>query len=183
MPQFDSYGRGYNRLGIVVTFDGTYTIEMTRFEGPMYTRDHKEYIRGIPYLPKSVLQMLSATGQNVGVDGIIATLKSICSETLPEEKNEMEQANETILQLRAELASSHTHTDELTAELSHVCEMVVETQKKFDEIQVKNTELVDIIVDKLQKIVQLEETIQLSKSIEQHSLDTMLDSAFDELNM
>ena len=160
-------GRGLDKLIIVVTFDGTYTIEMTQLEDGW---SQKHHIRDIPYIPKSMFQMMSIAGGRPP-SRIIAMIQQICSEILQEEnmdklRSELSNANETIHQLR---------------------ESVVKMQTKFDEIQDKNTELVDIIVDQLQKIGHLEESnqelVQMTKSIEEHSLDTLLDSAFDELNM
>ena len=170
---------GIDTLAIEITFDGTYTIKTTN-TGPNkcgpYSEDTR-YIRNIPYLPKSIMDMLTITGGNQNcnlVHDIRAILRELCTETLPKEKKEIETKFESeICQLRAELASSQKRNEELSA--------------KFYEIQDKNTELVDIIVDQLQKIGQLEETnqelVQMTKSIEEHSLDTMLESAFDELHL
>ena len=166
-------------LEIEITFDSTYTIKMTHTgKTAMSACWPKEvtYIHDVPYLPKSLLKMLSITGGNDYwiVHKIIQNIRELCTETLPKEKKEIETKFESeICQLRAELASSQKRNEELSA--------------KFYEIQDKNTELVDIIVDQLQKIGQLEETnqelVQMTKSIEEHSLDTMLESAFDELHL
>ena len=163
-------------LEIEITFDGTYTIKMTHTGTTACWPEEVTYIHDIPYLPKSVIDMISITGGDdyLIVRKLIQNLRDVCLETLPHEKKEIETNVESeILQLRAELASSRKRNYELSA--------------KFDEIQEKNTELVDIIVDQLQKIGHLEETnqelLQMAKSIEEQSLDTLLDSAFDDLDM
>jgi hypothetical protein len=170
---------GNDVLEIEITFNGTYTIKTTH-SGPYVCGPRPQditYIRNIPYLPRSVMDMLSITGGNSRyvADNIIGNLYQVCADTLPKEKKEIETnfESETIRQLRAELAFTR--------------ESVVELQKKFDEIQDKNTELLDTLVDQLQKIGELEDTnqelLQLTKSIEEQSLDTMLESAFEELDM
>lgn len=186
---------------IEITFNGTYTIKITR--GVWGGGQHRppdvdvSYISDIHYLPQSVLDVLSCVGggQLQGQDVHIRTiLHKLFSKTLPTEKKEITKleseitsANETIRQLRAELANSYKRTDELTAELACTRESIVETQKTFHEIQDKNTELIDIIVDQLQKINHLQETNQEllyhAKTLEEYSLDTMLESAFIELDM
>jgi hypothetical protein len=212
---FDSYGRGWNQLQIVVTFDGTYTIKLTQVAGPTYTRDQVEYIRDVPYLPKSVLTMLSVTGQPGGIHPIIGALQTICLKTLHEDYKEIEtkvasklhaeyeqttdklhkelaSATELIKHLRekletshkekkslrSDLASSHKRMEELMDDLTSACETVSETQKKCDDLQEQNTQLVDTLMKQLHEIDQLKQS-----KPELDSLDTMLDSAFADLHM
>jgi hypothetical protein len=186
-------GNGEDNLAIEITFDGTYTIKTTH-TGPTkfgpYPEDTR-YIRNIPHLPTSIMDMLTITGgyNCYNVHEIRAVLQQICSDTLEKEKKEIETnfESETIRQLRDELESSYKRNHELTSELARSSQFVLETQTKFYEIQDKNTELLDTLVDQLQKIGQLEDTnqelVQMVKSIEEQTLDTMLDSAFDELDI
>lgn len=167
-------GRGFDKLIIVVTFNETYTIEMTQFEDGW---SQKHHIRDIPYIPKSMFQMMSIAGGRPP-SRIIAMIQQICSETLQEENMD---------KLRSDLANANETIHQLHAEVSRASQTVVEVQTNFDEIQDKNTELLDTLLDQLQKIGQLEDTnqelIQMVKSIEEQTLDTMLESAFDDLHM
>jgi hypothetical protein len=166
--------RGLDKLIIVVTFDGTYTIEMSQLEDGW---SQKHHIRDIPYIPKSMFQMMSIAGGRPP-SRIIAMIQQICSETLQEENMD---------KLRSDLANANETIHQMRAQLTRARESFVQTQTKLDEIQDKNTELLDTLVDQLQKIGQLEETnqelVQKVKSIEEQTLDTMLESAFDDLHM
>jgi hypothetical protein len=113
-------------LEIEITFDTTYTIKMTHTGKTAMTACWPKevyHIHDVPYLPKSLLKMLSVTGGNDYwiVRKIIQNIEELCKETLPKEKEEIESKfeSETISQLRAELASSHKRIEELTSELAN----------------------------------------------------------------
>ena len=120
----NSYGNDI--VDIEITFNGTYTIQFTH-HGPCVSRQswpnaEVSYIRDIPYLPPSLLYMISTSGKDGSVRKFIQILHQLCSETIQNEKKEIESKLQSeILQLRAELEIS---------------------QKRNEELQVTNQELV-----------------------------------------
>ena len=121
---------GNDIVDIEITFDGTYTIQFTH-QGPCvacqsWPNTEVSFIRNIPYLPRSLLYMISTSGKDGSVRKLIQILHKLCSETFQQEKKEIENnVDSEIRQLRAELESS---------------------KKRIEELQVTNQELVDQLI-------------------------------------
>jgi len=147
---------GLDVVVIEITFDGTYTIKLTH-AGPSVCiaswPKEISYIRDIQYLPKSLLYMLSATGDEFGsVRKLIQILTQLCTETLESEKKEIES------NLQSELASAAKQIEELQYDLAL-------SRRYISELQMRNQEFYD-------KLYPSDENI-----------DTILDNALDELDM
>jgi len=120
---------GNDIVDIEITFDGTYTIQFTH-QGPCvacktWPNTEVSFIRDIPYLPPSLLYMISTAGKDGSVRKLIQILHKVCSE-IQKEKKEIETNLESEnRQLRAELESS---------------------KKQIEELQLTNQELVDQLI-------------------------------------